>query len=182
MSQKRIVTRKNADPNTLAHTHTHTETNTAVCARHCLTYKMAATKGDCAARERFKKRQLPFIKASCKTILYECVCVRECTEVCVCVHIYLWHIVFQNCRPPPPLACLFYGPHPLKTFNMPHIDTCVRVCVAAVVIFFRYSMQHNFETHFHMLHINFSIFSACFPIFAISLTHFLQLFLMHFRR
>lgn len=141
MSQKRIVTRKNADPNTLTRTHTHTETNTAVCARHCLTYKMAATKGDCAARERFKKRQLPFIKASCKTILYECVCVRECTEVCVCVCTFICGILFSktvapSIPPPTALACLFYGPHPLKTFNMPHIDTCVRVCVAAVVFFF----------------------------------------------
>lgn len=131
MSQKRIVTRKNADPNTL--THTHTVTNTAVCARHCLTYKMAATKGDCAARERFKKRQLPFIKASCKTILYECVCVRECTEVCecVCAHLFVAYCfpkLSPPIPPPTPLACLFYGPHPLKTFNMPHIDTCVRCC------------------------------------------------------
>lgn len=114
-------------------------------------------------------------------------CERVYRGVCVCVRTFICGILFSktvapSIPPPTPLACLFYGPHPLKTFNMPHIDTCVRVCVAAVVIFFRYSMQHNFETHFHMLHINFSIFSACFPIFAISLTHFLQLFFMHFRR
>lgn len=143
MSQKRIVTRKNADPNTLTHTDIHT--NTAMCARHCLTYKMAATKGDCAAREHFKKRQLPFIKASCKTILYECVCVRECIEVCVCAYLFVAYC-FPKLSPPTPLAFIFYGPHPLKTFNMPHIDTCVRVCCCCY--FFCYYMQHNFEPIF----------------------------------
>lgn len=96
-------------------THTHTETNTAVCARHCLTYKMAATKGDCEARERFKKRQLPFIKASCKTILYECVCVRECTEVCVCTFIcgILFSKTVAPSIPPPRLLPAYFMAHTL---------------------------------------------------------------------
>lgn len=95
--------------------HTHRNKHGSVCTP-LFDLQNGGNKRRLAARERFKKRQLPFIKASCKTILYECVCVRECTEVCVCVcaHLFVAYC-FPKLSPPP-----FHPPRLLPAYFMAH--------------------------------------------------------------